>query len=460
MRIFIVKTLLIHWQKSQPYKAFVPFFLCAIFTGALHGQIKLPEVPRPANIAPIMVGKTVVPNPTTSQLNSFNTNRYKSQMAMHESDVRRVEEHNQQMNRLRDELLKSDNTSPGSGYALPSLSGKYGTKYYREAFSDLLKMASEGLDIKKSVFIVENAFYGDKKDYSEFDKVVKKTGDFLREKIKELGYDENSNLAKNFLLFQFFADTLEIKAKNLKHLPLTYDFDDYMGNDDWSKMFVHKLLETGKGQCNSLPRLYLVLAEEIGAKAHLAYSPNHSYIKFQDDLNKRKWYNVELTNGMLTTNAFILQSGYIKAEALQNKIYMQPIDENGFLAGQFSELALGYIHKFGYDEFIGQVVNKALEISPESITAHLIKSNFLTVKLQTLLAQLGITKDNFGEIRRYPNAVQLYRETIAQYEKVDTLGYSEMPPEIYQKWLGSLKEAKQLEDNKSIRLNMGNTIKH
>src|SRR5690606_22632601 len=115
-------------------------------------------------------------------------------------------------------------------------------------------------------------------DYEEFNSIVNQTGDFLREKMDELGYDKESNLAKNFMLFQFFSDTLEIKSRDLKHLPLEYDFEDYMGINDWSKMFVSKLLETGKGQCNSLPRLYLILAEEIGAEAFLSLSPNHSYI--------------------------------------------------------------------------------------------------------------------------------------------------------------------------------------
>ena len=69
----------------------------------------------------------------------------------------------------------------------------------------------------------------------------------------ELGYDKESNLAKNFMLFQFFSDTLEIKSKDLKHLPFKYDFDDYMGIKDWSKMFVSKLLEQEKASAIPYP---------------------------------------------------------------------------------------------------------------------------------------------------------------------------------------------------------------
>ena len=130
-------------------------------------------------------------------------------------------------------------------------------------------MSNSNFSIKKAIFTIENAFYEEAENYNEFEDVITETGDFLREKMNELGYNPDSNLAKNFLLFQFFSDTLQIKSKSLKHLPLKYDFDDYMGKDDWSKMFVKKLLETGKGQCNSLPELYLILAEEIDAEANL-----------------------------------------------------------------------------------------------------------------------------------------------------------------------------------------------
>lgn len=190
--------------------------------------------------------------------------------------------------------LKIEHTN----FGLPSKNHIAGTEYYRSAFEKLSGMNPNDFSIKDATFIIENAFYEEEKSYDEFDQIVKQTGDFLRKKMDELGYDPNSNLSKNLILFQFFSDTLELKKENLKHLPFKYDFDDYWGREDWTKMFVHKLIQTNSGQCNSLPRLYLILAEEIGTEAFLALSPNHSYIKFRDD--EDNWCNIELTNGMFT----------------------------------------------------------------------------------------------------------------------------------------------------------------
>ncbi len=342
-------------------------------------------------------------------------------------------------------------------FKLPSKGNGEGVKHYRTAFEQLKSMEKQSFSIKKATHIIENAYYEDNYDYAEFDKTIRQTGDFLREKMQELGYDSSNNLAKNFLLFQFFSDTLEIKGKNVKHLPLTYDFEDYMGKDDWSKMFVRKLLETGEGQCNSLPQLYLILAEEIDAEASLSLSPNHSYIKFQDNA-KRKWYNVELTNGMLTTDAFILQSGYVKAEALQNKIYMHPLSQEALYAHQFVQLALGYVRKYGYDELVNEIIGKALEVYPNHVNAQLIKSNYDTFKMHYALSQLGIGRHNFEQIKHYPFAMELYQNVSKQYQQVDELGYEEMPEEAYQKWLHSVKEKQNKQKNTTLQSSIKNNL--
>ncbi|MBQ0733887.1 hypothetical protein [Aquimarina celericrescens] len=157
-------------------------------------------------------------------------------------------------------------------YNLPSYDNEKGADSYRKAFTALKEIENKSFSLKEAVFTVENAFYEHETDYSEFDNVIKQTGDFIKEKMQEFGYDTHSNVAKNLILFQFFSDTLTTK-NGLKHLPLVYDFDDIWGKKDWSNMFVTKLLESGKGRCHSLPLLYLMLAEEIDATAHLSRSP-------------------------------------------------------------------------------------------------------------------------------------------------------------------------------------------
>ncbi|WP_271769236.1 hypothetical protein [Aquimarina algiphila] len=434
-------------------KKIFSFLLLGVFP-FLNAQVLPDLMPKTPNTSQFNnYSKNNYGNPAISPLNTTNQN-VRNQLLIEEVDKRIKEQQvrEQQAQALINEAIHSFPET----YSLPSYGNEKGANYYRNAFEKLRNMSSADFSVKKAIFAIENAFYEETENYDEFENTIKQTGDFLREKMNELGYDSKSNLAKNFLLFQFFSDTLKIKSKNLKHLPLTYDFEDYMGKDDWSKMFVKKLLETGKGQCNSLPQLYLILAEEIGAEANLALSPNHSYIKFQDD-EKWKWYNVELTNGMLTTDAFILQSGYVKAEALQNKVYMHPLSKPQLQSHLYMNLALGYIRKYGYDEFVNEILTQALELNPSNVQAYLIKSNYATIKVKYALDRLGIGKENFEEIKQHPRAIQLYKNMIAQYNMVDKLGHQEMPPDEYQKWLASVKEESNKQQNIELKTKL-NTI--
>lgn len=40
---------------------------------------------------------------------------------------------------------------------------------------------------------------------------------------------------------------------------------------------------------------YKVLAEAIGAEAHIAFAPQHLFIRHRDERDPAKWVNVELT---------------------------------------------------------------------------------------------------------------------------------------------------------------------
>ncbi|WP_281322077.1 hypothetical protein [Flavobacterium aestivum] len=393
-------------------------------------------------------------SPVTNPKYQINDLERESQRQQNQDEQikREFEQNEKQRKEILSQVESDINELSVVNYNLPSLSNQKGTKYYRDVYDKMLALNIENYSVKDLNFQIENAYFENKLDKAEFDKTIKQTGKFIIAKMKELNYDTNSNTAKNFMLFEFFSQTLQLKGFKEKHFPLKYDFEDNWGRKDWSKMFVTKLLRTGTGQCHSMPFLYLILAEEIGAKAYLSFSPNHSYIKFQDE--KSKWYNLELTNGMFTVSSFILNNGFIRAEAMQNKIYMQNLSKQELLSQFYTDLALGYLHRFGYDDFVEKVANKALELYPKNINANMVKANYNTVRFKYVMKQLGINpekKQELQQIKNYPQAIVLLNETNGQYQKIDDLGFQLMPAEAYEKWLGSLKEAKNKQENETFK---------
>ena len=427
------------------------FLLIPIFT---FSQVKLPNVPQPTQFQQYnnqsfgTPTNMQPPNPMDIFYGKDEQTRIQQQNQQIIQEVQRNEKQRiEAQNQLRKDINEAYATN-SINYNLPSLSNQKGTEYYRQVFDEMLTLNIETFSIKDVNFKIENAYFENQLQKEEFDKTINQIADFILAKMKELNFDTESNSAKNFMIFKFFTETMQVKGFKEKHFPIQYDFEDYWGIQDYSKMFVTKLLQTNTGQCHSMPLLYLTIAEQIGAVAYLSQSPNHSYIKFQDE--RGKWYNLELTNGMFTVPSFILNNGFIRSEAIQNNIYMQNMTKKELLSQFFTDLASGYIHKFGYDEFVEKVTNKALELNPNSITANMNKANFNTERLKYVVHSLGIDPSNQQsreEILNYPQAVEILRNMHKQYEVIDNLGFQQMPAEAYEKWLGSLQTTKNKQDN-------------
>lgn len=334
-------------------------------------------------------------------------------------------------------------------FRLPSMANKEGAAAYYSAFKSLSKLNPEDYSIADATFFVENAFYdNDKKFQSIYQDYIRKASSVIRNKIRQKNIDDDDNASKNLILFQYFSTDTRQNGKVL-HKAVKYDFDDYWGAEDYSKMFVSKLMRTNTGQCHSMPLLYLILAEQIGAKASLVMSPNHSYIRFTD--NDGESLNIELTNGMFTANSFVLNNGYIKSEALQNKLYMQSLSKRELLSQTFVDLASGYVHKFGYDEFVGEILNKAQELNPHNINAVLWEANLNQQRFEKSCALIGINphhKEELQKISNYKDLVLQLDNINGQFDFIDRSGFAQMPAEQYEKWLGSIQKAenKQLND--------------
>ena len=346
-------------------------------------------------------------------------------------------------------------------FNIPSFSSIYPeTKNYYSAYDELLNMANgkSPINIGKAAFLVENAYDENKGSYEEFDKILNQIVSFCKQYMIHNGYDTTSNLAKNMMLFRFFSDSLELNGKN--HFPMTYDFDDYMGYKDWRKMFVTKLLKTNSGQCHSLPLLYKALAQRLGAEAYISFSPKHTYIQFREG---NKFYNLELTNGMLITEDLIFESGFIKTETIRSGIYMDTLSNQQTVAYMMQDLAQGYGIKFGNDGFVIEALNKSMEYFPNSIHGMALKANYYTGLLNQYVYEI---KKQFNETptpqqlkTKYPIVYDTFLQRNAMYNMIDNTGYEPMPAEQYEAWLKSIGEEKNRQEHLKEKEQLFNIMK-
>lgn len=325
---------------------------------------------------------------------------------------------------------------------------------YEEAYKFLANIleGNEPYSFKKAVFKVESAYLDKKYSFDDFTYEISKVKDVvsLYRKINGRNLDYVYSDKENFLtwasIYTVMTDSMIIFDSNTIYTsyPYTYDFEDALGNKDWQSMFVIKLLNTGKGNCHSLPYLYKILAEDLGVSAHLAIAPNHMYIKHNSE--GLGVYNTELTSASFPIDAWLMASGYIHLDAIRSGIYMDRLDNKQSISLCLIDLAKGFEKKYGYinDGFIEKCLIKALEYYPTSINAMLFYSEVLKRKM-----------DGIENVELKNTIFNNYQNLIL---KIYKLGYRKMPEEMYVNWLLDLKENKDKYSNKKIANNLKNDI--
>lgn len=412
--------------------------------------IEMPKPPKPATLAPnVVIG---FPN-TNTGANPFVSPQIQQQNQILIEEAMR----NEQQRRLQQQQLlaeiENDMKPKTIHYEFPDQSHVTGTEHFRNAYAEIDQMLKGEipLSLKRAVFLTENAYLDNRMQYAWFDHDISSDVEVVNSLIEQAGYDKGNPTAQKWALQQLMSDTIYFRdekgAVTYTHLPYRYDFEDPWGKTDWTKQFVMKLLNNKKGQCHSLPLLYLILAEELGVEAWLSYSPSHSYIKLKD--GKGNLLNYETTNGYYTTDVWVQSSGYIKAEALRSGIYMDTMSRKEVVAATLADLAKGYAIKYGFDQFVLDCLDKALEHSPNNVHALQLRSDYQTYLFFYVLDQLG--RPPVEQLPDYPKAYELFKKMHEIYGQVDAIGFEQMPEEVYQKWLQSFETEKTKQPVQIIR---------
>lgn len=120
--------------------------------------------------------------------------------------------------------------------------------------------------------------------------------------------------------------------------PFSYDLSDPLGKNPTNKQLA-TYLSTRKGNCVSMPLLFVILGQRLGLPVALATAPNHVLVKFADDM-QQMWLNVEATAGGFKYDSSYQRETGISEVALDNGLYLRPLlphEGVGVIAGTLME---------------------------------------------------------------------------------------------------------------------------
>ena len=312
---------------------------------------------------------------------------------------------------------------------------------YESAFAELKQMVDDEIPIsfKRAVFLTEYAF-DNQLSYDSYltdlEILRSMAGVVYRNDELDYRHKDIDDIRKAAAIYKVLKQPLvfgDSSGVQLAKEPFTYDMEDFWGEEDWSKMFVTKLLQTNTGNCHSLPALYRILADEMGIKVWLAMAPNHTYIKHWSD--KTGWYNIELTTGSFPYDKDIKWNSYIKTEAVANGVYMDTLSAKENIAYIITDLAQGYTRKFGNGDVAAPIrwLETALRYYPDYINALILKAELQKKQYEQAMTDLEVV--HFKELWGDHTMKKSFEEIEKIYFSIHQLGYRKMPKEMYLNWL-------------------------
>lgn len=328
-----------------------------------------------------------------------------------------------------------------------------------KSFTDALRILTDmlngkrGISLKEAYYTIENAYGEAYLSNQEYNTIITKSTNFIKEWMKQNKYDIHNNEDIHHAIQQFLSQKLSIiknnapkkrknrieqipvYAKSVIHIPFIYDFNDFSGEKDHRNFFLTKCLATGTGQCNSLPAVYLVLAEALGAEAYLSLAPQHSFIKYHG--NSKEIQNYEPTSNWKITDQWYIDNMFINKKAINSGIYLSPLSKKQVIADCIIQLAYGYYKKFGIaDGSFTQVCIKVAQSQfpkNNNISIYFTYSNLYASQLVNVMRKNGI--HNISEIEKSPETKTLYNKLKANEEVINALGYQDIPKEMYEQMM-------------------------
>jgi regulator of sirC expression with transglutaminase-like and TPR domain len=200
--------------------------------------------------------------------------------------------------------------------------------------------------------------------------------------------------------------------------PYSYDLGDPYGHVIRAKLLAH-YMATHRGNCVSMPTLFLILADRVGLHVTLSVAPNHEFLKYTDTATGQT-YNIEATSlGYPEPDEWYRSRAPMSDKAVANGVYLKTLNRRETIA-VMAEVVLE-------DEMRHKRYSEAIEIADALLEVYPSQALFLIYKGG---AFEGLIRERFQ--RKYPNGdvpaallptlVSLRKKADAAFNRAEALG--------------------------------------
>lgn len=183
----------------------------------------------------------------------------------------------------------------------------------------------------------------------------------------------------------------------------SYDLADPLGEKLASRQ-LSTYVATRKGNCVSMPTLFLIVADKIGLNVHLATAPLHMFIRYTDPAGVVS--NLEPTSGgHAATDAFYREKMPMTDRAVESGAYMRTLSKRETIAELATTVMDALIDQHRFQE--------AVDVA-DAILAVNSRETYVMAKKGTAIA--GMMQAEF--VDKYPNPKLIPANLVPRYRQL------------------------------------------
>ena len=210
-----------------------------VFTQYVYGQ---PAIPKFEGFQPVNLKTGSSPSfspPSTMAVNPMlpnDPNREQNYKMMRQEGMT-VPGPSNIRERNSDEMRAALSDSRG----IPASNSESACNAFQSNLREFNQLNPDSFSITRAVYLSESAFYSQSvlPPYEQFEKVVRTRAEIVRQILKKEGLSEKDNLSVNYAIQKLFRQDNDFydsaTGKTFPIKKISYDFDDYMGEKDWTK---------------------------------------------------------------------------------------------------------------------------------------------------------------------------------------------------------------------------------
>lgn len=293
----------------------------------------------------------------------------------------------------------------------------------------LLALPEEKLDLARFKLAIDKLVSPD----ADIAKALKELDGMVR-KIKAMPEYGPSPTNRAIALQRFIYDAGPWNG----HGPFLYDFDDPLGETPSNKLLT-TYLASRRGNCVTMPLLFIILGQKLGIHVTATTAPNHILVKFRNELGI--WLDLEATSGAnpIRTDWLQQQMPRMTDRAIENGAYLQVLTKKETAVLMAGLLTEHYFKQEQYQRVIA-AADLLLQYYPKDVLMMARKA----------AAYGRLSQRYFAERMRLsakiPPAPTWYYEHLMRnnhlwFRKAEALGWSEETKQERQEYLRRIKDA-------------------